>query len=66
MAEDQRLAHADRAEAAMEIIVQVRAADSAGLDAHAHVARPELGRRRLLDAQILLGMDNDGPHGQTP
>ena len=66
MAEDHRLAHADRAEAAMQIVVQVRAADAAGLDPHAHVARPELGRGRRLDAQVLLGMDDDGTHGDAP
>ncbi len=66
MAEDHRLAHADRAEATMQIVMQVRAADAAGLDPHAHVARPELRSGRRLDPQILLGMNDDGTHGTLP
>ena len=61
MAEHHRLPHAHRAEAAMQVVVQVRAADAAGADAHARRrVGPSSGAVDLLDAQILFGMDDDG------
>ena len=66
MAQDQRFAHPDRAETAMQVVMQVRAADAAGLDADADVERTEIGRCRLFDAQILFGVDDDCAHGCSP
>ncbi len=63
MAKDQRLAHADRAEAAMQIVMQVRAADAAGLDLDADLPRTGFADRDLVDAEVLFGMDDDGAHG---
>ena len=63
MAEDHRLAHADRAEAAVVVVVQIGAADAAGLDGDLDLSRPGSLRLALLDAQVLGGMNDNGFHG---
>ena len=52
--EDDRLAHADRAEAAILIVVQVGAADAAGTDRHQHLSAPRIADFVGLDAEIAL------------
>ena len=63
MAEDHRLAQPHGAEAAVVEVVQVGAADAAGLDRDLDLAGAGGLGRALLDAQILRGMDDDGAHG---
>jgi len=64
--EDHGLAHPHGAEAAMVEVVQVRSADTAGLDRDLDLA----GRGHLnftfLDPQITGRMNDDGLHGCTP
>ena len=48
VAEDHRLLQPHGAEPAVEIVVQVRAADAAGLDAHLDVVRAHRGQRRRI------------------
>src|SRR5690606_10042255 len=55
--EDDRLAHADRAETAVVEVVQVRAADAAGADAHQHLI---IGRRSdglALDTDVMRAVE---------
>ena len=66
VAEDHRLAQAHRSEAAVVVIMQVRAADAAEGDAHANVARAERGDFRLLDPQILRRMGDHSAHAFPP
>ena len=63
VAEDHRLAHADRAEAAVVVVVQIGAADAAGLDGDLDLSGPGSLRLALLDAQVLGGMNDNGFHG---
>src|SRR6185295_8100967 len=53
MTEDHRLLQPHGAEAAVEIVVQVGAANAAGLDAHLDLVRAERRNRDMLDAKIL-------------
>src|SRR5262249_12271166 len=50
-------------EAAMLVVVQVRAADVAAADAHAQLRGADGGRGHLLDAQVAGGVDDEGFHG---
>src|SRR5262249_18264607 len=52
--------------AAVIIVVQVGAADAAGLDAHLDLVRPERRDRDRLDAQVLGGIQHGGAHGSPP
>ena len=63
VAEDHRLAQPHGAEAAVVEVVQVGAADAAGLDRDLDLAGAGGLGRALLDAEILGGMDDDGAHG---
>ena len=62
MAEHHRLFHANGAEAAMLVVVQVGAADAAAANADAQLAGAEIGGRYLLDAQVAGGVDDEGFH----
>ena len=64
VARDQRFADADRAEAAVLVVVQVRAADAAVADAHLDVVQPERRDIGLPDSDIPGGMDDYGLHGR--
>ena len=68
MAENQRLLQADRAEPAMLVIMQVRAADAAGLDANFHLAGAGAGSGGAdrFDAQVMRRMDDGGAHWLRP
>ena len=63
VAEDHRLAQPHGAEAAVVEVVQVGAADAAGLDRDLDLAGAGGLGLALLDAEILRGMDDDGAHG---
>src|ERR1051325_5457878 len=64
--EDHRFLEAHRAEATVIIIMQVGAADAAGLDPHLDVAEPERWRGDLVDAKILHGMEHGCAHRVLP
>ena len=66
MAEDHRLAQANRAEAAMQVVMEVGTADAAGADADLDVLRADLGNLGLFDPQIARGMDDGGSHRFSP
>src|SRR5690606_15661883 len=53
------------AEAAVVVIMQVRAADAAARKADLHLAGAGRGKGAFLDPQVLRGMDDDGFHGIT-
>ena len=57
------LLQAHGAEAAMVVVVQVGAADAAGLDPDADIARAQRRHLDLLDAEVLRSMDDDAAHG---
>lgn len=65
MAERQGFLHADDTEAAMVIIVQVRAADAAGGHADEDFARLRRCRwqRDVLNPKVMRRVDDDGFHG---
>ena len=57
-----------RAEAAMLVVMEVRAADAAGVDAHQHLSGAVVGNRHLADLQIMRAGGDDGAggwHGQA-
>src|SRR2546423_15034498 len=62
VAEDHRLLQPHRSEATVEIVMQIGAADAAGLDAHLDVARAKWRRSDLLDAQIFCRMEHRRAH----
>ena len=62
---DQRLADADRAEAAVLIIMKVGAADAAVADADVDVARAEGRVVDLADAEVAGAVDDGGAHHRT-
>jgi hypothetical protein len=59
---DHRLPDSDSPETAVVVIVQIRTANSAGLNAHAHVARAQGGGRNLFDSEVFGSMDDDATH----
>ena len=61
--EDHRLAHADRPEAAVVVVVQIGATDAASLDGDLDLSGPRSLRLALLDAQVLGGMNDNSFHG---
>jgi hypothetical protein len=63
MAQHHRLLDADGAEAAMLVVVQVRAADAAAAHAHAQLAGAELGGGNFFDAQVAGGVNDECFHG---
>ena len=60
--EDHRLLQANRSEAAVVVVVQVRTADAAGGQADPDLSGSGRPRFALLDAQIPCLMDDDGSH----
>jgi hypothetical protein len=52
MSEDQGLAHREVADPALEVIVQIGAADTPRPESHPHLIRPERQGRSLLDPQL--------------
>ena len=62
MAEDHRLLQQNRADAPLVVVVKVRAADTAGFDAHADIAWTRCRQCDLVDAQVFGGMNDDGTH----
>src|SRR5829696_10053718 len=60
VAENHRLLDPDRAEAAVLVIVQIRAADAADGDAHLDVLRPERRHLGRFEPQVAGRMDDDG------
>ena len=60
--ENHRLAQANAPEAAVEVIMEIRPADAAGLDPDSHVPRAQFRHRHRLDAKIKRGMDDQGAH----
>ncbi len=63
--QDHRLAQPHGAEAALLVVMQVRAADAAGADADLHLAGPGRFGRDRLDAQVAGGVDDDSLHSGT-
>jgi hypothetical protein len=63
VAEDHRLLQPHSAEAAVEIVVQVRAADAAGLDPHLDIVRAERRQRHGFDPQVFRCVQHGGAHG---
>ena len=63
MTEDHRLAHPHRAEAAMVEIMQIRSADTAGLDGDFDLSRTDYFGFAFLDPQIAGSMNDDSFHG---
>lgn len=61
-----RLLDADDAEAAVMVVVQVGAANTAISDLDADLARGGRGIGIRIDPQILGGVDDDGAHGLVP
>ena len=66
VAEHHRLLDADGAEAAVLVVVQVRAADAAGAHAHAGLAGADGGRLDGFDAKVAGGVDDECVHGFSP
>jgi hypothetical protein len=66
VAEDHRLLEPHRAEAAVKIVVQIGAADTARLDAHLDLVGPERGGRDRLDAKVFRRVQYGGAHGSPP
>ena len=66
MTEDHGLAHPDGAEATMVEIMQIRSADTTGLDGDLDLARTGRLRFPLLDPEIAGRMNDDGFHCCTP
>jgi hypothetical protein len=66
VAEDQRLAHREIADPALEIVVQVRAADAAGAKAHPHLIGLQRCERPLLETKILGSVQHAHTHGLPP
>ncbi len=63
---NQRLAHDEAAVAALEVIVEIGSADASCAEPQQHLARS--GRRRVggFDAEIFLGVNAAGEHGDVP
>jgi hypothetical protein len=57
-----RLTQSHRAEAAMQIIMQIRSADATSADAHLDVMRPDVGCLPFLDPQVPWRMDHSSFH----
>src|SRR5690606_28987223 len=66
VAEDHRLAQPHSAEAAVVEIMQVGTANAAALYANQHFSASRSVGRAILDAQILLSVDDDGSHCVSP
>jgi hypothetical protein len=66
VAQNHRLAQPHGAEAAIEIVVEVGAADAAGLDAHLDLAGTEWRGGHRLDAKILGRVQYRGAHDRPP
>src|SRR5271168_1135865 len=66
MAEHHRLAQPHDSEAAVIVIMQVRAADAAGGNAHERLRFADLGRGPFLDPQIPGGVSDNRAHGRFP
>src|SRR4051812_11809513 len=64
--EDHRLLQPHGAKAAIEIVMQVRAANAASLNSHRHLAGAGLRRRHILDPQIPLRMKHRCAHCVPP
>ena len=62
MPQRHRLSDPDRAESAVMVIMQVRAADAAGGDFYAHFVRTGRGIGNIVDPEVFRGMDDDGSH----
>jgi hypothetical protein len=65
MAECHGLAHADRADAAVVVVVKVRAAYAAALDFHADFAGAGATDFALINAKVMSSVDDDGVHGAS-
>ena len=65
MAEDHRLLQPDRAETAMVIVVQIRAADAADGERHADFAGSGRSRFRRFDPEVFGVVNDDGAHGAS-
>ena len=66
MSKRHRLLDPHRAEAAMMVVVQVRAADAAGGDLDAHFVGRRCRIGIAVDPQVFRGVDDDGAHGCSP
>ncbi len=62
---NQRLAHDEVAVAALEVVVEIGAADAAGAEAQQHLAGADRRHFRVLDAQVFLCVDPASQHGAS-
>jgi hypothetical protein len=63
--QDHGLPDPDRPEAAILVVMQVRAADAARADAHLHIAGAQRRQVRVADPQVARTMDDRGLHHST-